>query len=346
MSGQPRFLRKFSWKGDLLGALKGIYPHANTIVSIEDSKLLKQYQYNILFNAKGLQKTLDELNRINYFQTYKNADMHNFGVVLDLLMKNTFDLMRNISPVDTIWRMFALYYDIHNLKLVVKEKFFGKRFDHLALDYGSYSLPTIRSAAVKESDNILNNGTLTKGFFEALQTKEMYDIDFILDKTYFKSLKRLAEELGVYEIVTFVTERIDFYNISMFFQFLAVGRPYGYFQRAFSDQGSYPLEEWLKYVNGGLDEIQNFPMLQNYKHIWENAESRHELLSELDVLIDNYLIMKTKICKLMAFGIEPICAYFYNKFMEIKNVRVLLKGKESNYSTDEIRKRMRISYEL
>jgi len=64
------------------------------------------------------------------------------------------------------------------------------------------------------------------------------------------------------------------------------------------------------------------------------------------VWIDNYLIDRTKACKLMAFGIEPICAFFFNKLIEIKNIRILLKGKESDYSQAEIKKRMRITYEL
>ena len=324
-----------------------IFPYANTIVCIEDSKLLKRFEYDILYNTKGLQDTLHELNNINYFHTYKNAEQHNYGIMLDGLMKDTFELMKKISPTELIWRIFALYYDIHNMKLVVKEKFFGKRLDHLALDYGSYSLPTIRSATVRESEEILNNEILTKGFFKALNVKDMYDIDFILDQTYFRTLKNLAEQLGISEIVDFVIERIDLYNVSVFFQLRAVGSPEGYFSKAFSDQGSFPLSDWQRHMSSGRpDEAKKFLLWHKYKPIWENAESRNQLFSELDVLIDNYLINKTKICKLMAFGIEPICAYFYNKFMEIKNIRILLNGKKSNYSTEEIRKRMRIPYEL
>ena len=48
----------------------------------------------------------------------------------------------------------------------------------------------------------------------------------------------------------------------------------------------------------------------------------------------------------MAFGIEPICAYFYNKLMEIKNIRILLTGKQNGYFTEDIKKRMRQPYEL
>ena len=330
-----------------MGTADEIYPHANTIICIEESKLLKNFEYDILYNAKGIQAALDELNNINYFHTYKNADMGNYGVMLDGLMINTFDFMKKIVPDELIWRIFALYYDIHNMKLVVKERFLKKRLDGLALEYGSYSLPTMRSAAVRESDNILSNKILARGFFEALGCRDMYDIDFILDKTYFKTLKQLAGEFKTPEIEGFVAERIDLFNVSVYFQYLAAGKPKGYFARAFSGEGSFTLTEWQKYIDGAGDySIEKFSLWQKYKPIWENAESKSRIFSELDVIVDNYLINKTKACKLMAFGILPICAYFYNKLMEIKNIRILIAGKESGCPTEEIKKRMRIPYEL
>ena len=314
--------------------MKDIYPHANTIVCIEESKLLKEFEYDILYNAKGLQETLDELNSINYFHSHKNADIFNHGTMLDRLTKATFDLLKEIAPTELIWRIFALYYDIHNMKLVVKEKFFSQKLDHMALDFGSYTLPTIRSASVRESDNILRNEMLTKGFFEALRCKDIYDVEFILDKTYFRTLRKMAEQLEVPEILDFVKERIDLYNISAYFQSLAAGSPEGYLAKAFSDQGNFPLSEWEA-------------LRMKYYHIWESPEeSRLEMLARLDVLSDNYLITKTRICKLMAFSYEPICAYFFNKFMEIKNIRIMLTGKESNSDISRIQKRMRIPYEL
>jgi V/A-type H+-transporting ATPase subunit C len=327
-------------------ALSGIFPHANTIICIEESKLLKQYQYDILYDSPDLQATLDELNKMDYFHTYENANVENYSAILDGLMKDTFGLIKDIDPVGQIWRAFALRYDIHNMKLVAKEKHSGGKLNRLAMSYGSYSLPTIRSAAVRESDNILENVTLTEGFFEALRAEEMYDIDFILDRTYFRTLRKLVEELNVPEIVEFVIEKTDLFNVSVFFQSLAAGKPEWYFPKAFSDQGSYTLGEWQTYIDGDLSKLVNFALWHKYHPIWEAAESRRQLSEELDVLIDNYLIKKTKACKLMAFGIEPICAYFFNKFMEITNVRILLTGKKSGYSTFEIQRRMRMPYEL
>ena len=327
-------------------SINGIFPYANTIICIEDSKLLKQFEYDILYNTPDLQAALDELNNMNYFRTYENANARNYGDVLDGLMKDTFVLMKDIAPTKLIWRAFALYYDIHNMKLIVKERFSGKRLDRFAMELGSYSLPTIRSAAVRESDNILGNEVLTAGLFEALRAHEMYDIDFILDKAYFRALRKIVEELGVSGIIDFVIEKTDLFNISVFFQSWAAWRPKGYFIKAFSEQGSSSLSEWRPYIDKELSDLEKFPLWQRYHPIWKAAETRRQLFEELDVLIDNYLIEKTKACKLLAFGIEPICAYFFNKFMEIKNIRILLVGKEDNYRTYEIQKRMRIPYEL
>ena len=327
-------------------ARNDVFPHANTIVSIEDSKLLKQFEYDILYYATNLQTTLDELNKINYFRTYENADAGNYSKILDGLMIDTFDLMKDIAPTPLIWRIFALYYDIHNMKLVVKERLSGKRLDRLAISYGSYSLPTIRSAAVRESDNILENETLTEGLFRALRMERMYDVDFILDKEYFRALKSLAMQLGVEEIVGFTVEKIDLFNVSAVFQSRAAGSPEGYFSNVFSDQGSAGLSEWEEYIGGEPEDVREFHVWQKYKPIWEASENRKQLFEELDVLVDNYLIERTKACKLIAFGILPICAYFFNKFMEIKNVRILLTGKKSNHSAYEIKRRMRIPYEL
>ena len=330
-----------------MGALKDIFPHANTVICIEDSKLLRQIDYDILHNTTSLQVALNELNERNYFRAHLDATTDNYSTLLDGLMKSTFDLMKSITPNELVWRIFSLYYDVHNMKLVVKERYFNKRLDNLALGYGSYSLPTIRSAAVRKSDNILNNDVLTEGFFKALNLKHSYDIDFVLDKLYFTALKDMTTELEIPELDEFVIEKIDLFNISLIFQTLSAGIPEGYFQKAFSEDGSSPLSEWLLYLHiHNPTEIENFPLWRKYKHIWNDSQDRELILSDIDIWIDNYLIDRTKVCKLMAFGLLPICAYFFNKFMEIKNIRILLEGKASGYSPNEIKKRIRIPYEI
>lgn len=346
-------------KKNKAGASSDIFPHANTVVCMEESKLLQRFQYEILFSATGLEGALRELNDINYFRSYDDAQAYNYGSFLNGLTEKTLNLLKSIAPDETIWRMFALNYDIHNMKLVVKERFLNKRFDSLAFDFGSFKLSSIRSAAVRELDNILKNDSLTDGFFRALESKDLYSVDFILDKTYLKTLKQFAQQLGKESILNFITERIDLYNISAFFQMMAVNAGQDYFFKAFSDQGTFSAGEWQGFFEAffeagaempdtaaRLKAIANFPALMHYQPLRKEVENRKQIFQEFDVLMDNYLIGKTKDAKLMSFGIEPICAYFYNKLMEIKNIQILLTGKKNHYPTAEIQRRMRIPYEL
>jgi V/A-type H+-transporting ATPase subunit C len=175
-------------------------------------------------------------------------------------------------------------------------------------------------------------------------------VDFILDKVYFQMLKKIAGEMDCPGIVDFVIERIDLFNMSALMQSMAVRTTEWYFEKAFSEDGTLPFSEWNFYVDhivrGNQEIIASFRLWQKYSVIWNAAADRRQLFSEFDVLVDNYLIAKTRMCKLMVFGIEPICAYFFNKLMEIKNIRILLTGKDNSYDVEEIKKRMRIPYEL
>jgi V/A-type H+-transporting ATPase subunit C len=55
---------------------------------------------------------------------------------------------------------------------------------------------------------------------------------------------------------------------------------------------------------------------------------------------------KMKDAKLEVFGPMPILAYIYAKENEVKNLRLILVGKENNLPIKEIRERMRIIYGL
>ena len=207
-----------------------IFPRANTIVCMEDSKLLRQPQYELLYSVEGLDAALHELNSMNYFRTYKSAQPDNYSELFDSLVYDTLGLLYEITPTNTLWRMFALYYDIHNMKLVVKERHLGRDLEELALRGGSYSFITIRSAAVRATDNVLKNDTLTEGFHAALYPKRA-TVDSILERTYFTALSEFSEQLKSPLITEFVLDRIDLHNISAFLQAQANDTPL-YFEMA------------------------------------------------------------------------------------------------------------------
>ena len=307
--------------------------------------MLRRPQYELLYSAEGLNAALKELDDINYFRTYKAARPDNYISLFDSLVYETLGLLYEITPVKDVWRMFALSHDIHNMKLAVKERQLGLDFEPLSLGGGNYSFITMRSAAVRATDNILKNETLTKGLNEALYPRGE-TVDAVLDKTYFRALLEFAKRLKSPAITAFVIDRIDLYNISAFLQTQVNDKPL-FFEMVFSESGTAPIEQWQAHimaVQRGWRPPDDLQFLRQFRPLLQGSEE--EILAFFDIRVDNYLIEKSKAAKLMAFGIEPICAYFFNKLMEIKNVRTLLSGKRHGYGTAEIEKRMRITYDL
>ena len=66
--------------------------------------------------------------------------------------------------------------------------------------------------------------------------------------------------------------------------------------------------------------------------------------SKIDLETDNAFINRIKDAKLEVFGPLPIIAYLYAKENEVKNLRLILVGKENNLPISAIRERMRMNY--
>jgi len=322
-----------------------MFPQANTIVRVEEGKLLTESQYETLLNTDNLQSAIKELDDLDYFETYREITIDNHMEILDLLLEQTFRLLFEITEEETtaIYKLFALYYDIHNMKIAVKEKSLDTKLDDLYLNVGYYPKRNIRSVLVDKKYDILKNDTLTKGMFEALETKELYDVNFILDKVYFKALLELTDELDSVHITDFVKKKADLYNISAYYQMLVSKASKSFFYLAYSDVGYLKFENWQNLIEEKGNEM--FLEMSDYSSIWESTKDGKSITT-FDLTVDNYLMDIVKGAKLMAFGYEPICAYFYAKFQEIKNIRMLLVGKKNNYEIEEIKKRMRLRYEL
>jgi V/A-type H+-transporting ATPase subunit C len=66
--------------------------------------------------------------------------------------------------------------------------------------------------------------------------------------------------------------------------------------------------------------------------------------SQLERLLDNYLIGETKKAKYITYGPEIVYAYLFSKENEIRQVRILLAGKRNGIRPDALKERLRECY--
>ncbi|MBC7240560.1 MAG: V-type ATPase subunit, partial [Chloroflexi bacterium] len=67
-------------------------------------------------------------------------------------------------------------------------------------------------------------------------------------------------------------------------------------------------------------------------------------ISLIEKLKDNYLITFMKQAKHVMFGIQPIVAFMVAKDMEVKNLRIIITGKQAGLSEDLLKERLRDVY--
>ena len=68
--------------------------------------------------------------------------------------------------------------------------------------------------------------------------------------------------------------------------------------------------------------------------------------ARLDLLKDDYLSSLFDGAQTIAFGPLPLLAFLNNKDIEVKNLRLILVGKRSGFTKEQIKERMRMTYGL
>ena len=72
-------------------------------------------------------------------------------------------------------------------------------------------------------------------------------------------------------------------------------------------------------------------------------ENNHGI-SEIEKILDDYVISYFKPSKFAILGLDPVIAYLFLKETEIKNLRLIITGMVNKIPAEAIRERLRMSY--
>lgn len=323
----------------------------NARVRVYESRLLQSDQYERMLQAPDFREAVAVLNDTPYRD---DIDLLLQTGDYDELLTNELQRMYNdlfeISPEPALIGLFSLRYAYHNLKVLLKEKFTGNDFKTLFIPIGRYTLSTYRDAVLTEKSESLGEEFLKS--IEEVETdySEYHNIeavDIILDRRYFTHLRHLAEELGDKEIIEFIKYYIDLNNLSTLARAISQQRTRNFLTTILSSSGSIPKSELISLGNEDLVSAGKTLSEGKYGSIVQEAllpDTQALSPIKIDLETDNAIMRRMKAAKLEPFGPWPILAYIYAKETEVKNLRLILAGKENNLSIDKIRERMRENY--
>ncbi|CDZ74335.1 V-type sodium ATP synthase subunit C [Peptoniphilus sp. ING2-D1G] len=325
------------------------FVQSSATVRVKEKQLLGKASMERIVDASGLEDALKLLNDSVYQENIsKLKKPQDYEIALRREQLKTFKEVYELSPERKIVDLIANNYYYHNIKVLVKDRVLSGDLSHLYIDIGDVDWAKINKSVDedKKEDNEFLEVSL-EAIEEYKKSMNPQNVDILIDKLYFKSLKKIADELDVKLFKKYVSDLIDFTNISIFLRTRKQQRDVDFLNKVLIDGGNLNTGQYEKYFYMDLDQITPlYKSLDIAKYVKGGIDTFKKTgsLSEYEENKDNYFMAMVKEAKRITYGPEVIFAYLFAKEMEMKNIEIILISKLNGVESSFIRERLRDSY--
>ena len=326
------------------------YGQSVVTIRVLEKRLLTRNRLERMIEAETPEEVLKLLGETEYSQDMADIQgSQDYETILKRETERVFSIVRSMVKNTAIVDILSLKYDYHNLKVLLKSKITGKDFSSLLMQAGTIDAGKFKTKFELQSNDlpqeILDAINEVQKDFE--ENHDPQRIDILVDKHYFKNLKRLSKEIDVKVITDYVEGLIDFQNMITLFRVKKQKRDARFLETVIFEGGTISKNKIVESINDNTDTILNkFKKEKLGIYLTKGLEvfSETKRLSELEKISDNYLMELNKESKYVVFGPEPLFTYLVAKEREINAIRMIMVSKINNISSDKIRERLRETY--
>ena len=318
------------------------YAYAVARIRANEKKLLTGGDIEALLKCK----TLDEVVRFLQSREWidKNEESFDIGKAVAYNQKRLWTLLTESVPCKDELFVFTVQNDFFNIKAALKCMLTSNSAKELFVFPTSLDLDMTVENMQKHNFSAFGSAfsSACKQAYEiACRTQNGQNAEIILDKAAIVYIEKLAENNScalVRDIADFLCAAAV---MKTAYRCAVTKRSLSFAQTAIAECKYFSSEVLARLsVEGEQALIEYLKKSQFSKGI--------ELLSmnsaAFEKWCDDTVTEMTKRAKMMFFGFEPICAYYYAKQAEIKTVRIILGAKQSGFSDEAIRERVRALY--
>ncbi|MCC8022655.1 MAG: V-type ATPase subunit [Clostridiales bacterium] len=317
------------------------YAFAVARIRYHELKLLDAGQLEQLITASDTKEVLRRLRDSGWDVPDAGADP---SQVLETETARAWDLLLECAP--DIHELDALIVrnDFHNLKAVLKCLYSDQ-------DPAPYLITPacIEGAqlakAVKEKNYGLLPHWMEKPARESYQcmveTRSGQSTDMSADRYAIETMADMARATGNDIMIQLIRIICDCANLKSAFRCVRTGKDRAFIDRCLADTGGISRDSLAEACAKGLDALLAYLEFTQYR---EAAQAYQESAAQFETWCDDQVMQLLQKAKTMAFGLEPLAAYYLAKEAEVKNIRIILSAKENGLSDDAIRQRMRQLY--
>ena len=332
------------------------YAHSVTRVRALETGLLDKAKIERMAEARDATEAIKILSETAYgAQVSRVGSAFEYETILRDEIAAVRQLFWKISPHPKLTDLFFLKYDVLNLKILIKGKYLEQEVGDILVTSGTIA-PEKMTAMVAEGKFKELPSEIAQAAEEAQvaleETADPQLVDTILDKAHYAYLSRFLSEQEQGFLLDFVALQADLTNIKSFVRVRHVAEGDGLrtrelLRKVFIPGGKLELDSFLTQLDEPLtafaDRFSRDPwgyVVADGVAAWEKEGS----LTTYEKLADNFLLSYMKKTRLIAFGPEPLVAYFWAKENEVKLIRIVMVGKINGLPADDIKERLRDVY--
>lgn len=267
--------------------------------------------------------------------------------VPDLLKQEeekTWEIINQVAPELEVFDVLSYPKLYHNLKAAIKEvctELDNKNifYDNCAIS-GSDMLQIVRN---KEFQRLPGNmgETAEEAYDTLLHTRDGQLCDIIVDRAALEAIYEAGKKAEDEIIRAYAESTVAIANIKIAVRSQKTAKSVDFMRRAMAHCDTIHVEQLAKAAAVGMDAIRDYLLGTAYA---QGAVALEESPSAFERWCDNRMIETIRPQKYNSFSVGPLVAYVLARENEIKTVRIILTGKQNNFSEEAIRERIREMY--
>lgn len=313
---------------------------------------------------RALEKNLIGQERLNWLMESKNAaecygrlselglegTNNDWETVLSERLQNAYAEIRSLCDSDAALRIWLFPYDCNNVKAAIKG--FLRTLDphSMMVDFGTVSADRVIEMVQRQNYDLLSpamRGAAPSAMEEYAKTKDPQVIDLLLDAACYADMLSFAKESRSTFALHLVQTKIDLINFLTAIRVLRMrGGEAGWLllQRALLNGGSLPVDRVLSACQKGESSLWDALRTTAYARFADAVARAGNDLTTIEREADDFWMECIQTAKTCSFGVEIPIAYLLAYEYEIRNLRIVITGKNASLPIDVIRKRIRRSY--
>lgn len=291
-----------------------------------------------------LTKTPEEAMRMLNDKGYSNEPVpaSEFESLLSKQQSLCWETVREVAPEGAPLDILLYKNDFHNLKVVIKAVFSGKKeFEHLFLTPATVDTGIIVDAISDKNfealPEMLKNAA--ERSYEALANTEDSQLsDIIIDKAsmdYTMACAKMSKSEFIIDLIKLENTLAD---IKIAYRAMKTEKNADFLNQALSEESGLSREALKDASLSGEEALLGYISENGYE---EAANALKVSVSEFEKYQDKAKNIFVQKANFVTLGAEPLIAYILKKQAELLSVRIIMSGKINGFSESVIRERLR-----